>query len=61
MKDEAWRRITDSVNAVGRAMRTVDEVKGNKIINTCILSSNNDFLANQNYLKWPMVHKIFQL
>jgi len=35
MKDEAWRRITDSVNAIGRAMRTVDEVKGNKIINTC--------------------------
>jgi len=30
MKDEAWRRITDSVNAIGRAMRTVDEVKGNK-------------------------------
>jgi len=45
MKDEAWRRITDSVNAVGRAMRTVDEVKGNKIINTCIPSSNNDSLA----------------
>ena len=60
MKDEAWRRITDSVNVIGRAMRTVDEVKGNKIINTCIPSSNNDSSAYQNYLKWPMVHKIFQ-
>jgi len=35
MKDEAWHRITNSVNAVGRAMRMVDEVEGNKIINTC--------------------------
>ena len=41
MKDEAWQRITNSVNAVGRAMRTVNEVKGNKIINKCIPSSNN--------------------
>jgi len=41
MKDEAWQRITNSVHAVGRSMRSVDEVKGNKIINTCIPSSNN--------------------
>jgi len=28
MQDEAWRKVTDSVNAIGRALRTVDEVKG---------------------------------
>jgi len=27
MQDEAWK-VTDSVNAIGRALRTVDEVKG---------------------------------
>ena len=28
MHDKAWKKVTDSVNAIGRALRTVDEVKG---------------------------------
>jgi len=28
MQNEAWEKITNKVNAVGRALRTVDEVKG---------------------------------
>jgi len=43
MKDRAWQSITDSVNAIGRAKRTVVEVEGNIIIKTCIPSSNKCF------------------
>jgi len=28
MQNEAWQKITNEVNAAGRALRTVDEVKG---------------------------------
>jgi len=28
MQDEAWKKVSDSLNAVGRALRTVEEVKG---------------------------------
>ena len=28
MQNQAWKSITDKVNAVGRALRTVDDVKG---------------------------------
>jgi len=28
IQNEAWQKITNKVNAVGRALRTVDEVKG---------------------------------
>ena len=28
MQNEAWEKITNKVNAVGRALRTVDDVKG---------------------------------
>jgi len=28
MQDEAWKKVADSLNAVGRALRTVDEVNG---------------------------------